>query len=352
PAPFTVRRALPPRAQLGPPPVWAPALRAAFLGDFGDPTRQQAALAAAVAAAHARAPLDLAFSPGDAVYDCGPDPTVPGAAGCAFGPDGASPAAGFSAPADPRFGRFEARWPALERGGAPVPVWIALGNHDVAAGKGCREGSLPARELQRLRACLSVAHRGPRWRMPARHYAVDAGPARFLVLDSNLLLGDYGGFTLAGEEAFLRDAAAGCEARPCFVVAHHPAASAGGHRREIDDAYVARLRRLQDAAGDRIAGWFAGHDHDLQHLRTPAGYDVFVSGQGSRGRPRERFESVAPPAAQLHYASTAWGFAVLEVWPGAWRVRFEGADGEPLHCCHASFPGGACQPVACPAPAP
>jgi len=353
PAPFTARRALPPRAQLGPPPVPtpAPALRAALVGDFGDRTRQQAAVAGAVAAAHARAPLDLAFSLGDNVYECGPDPRLPGAGRCAFGPDGAAVAPGFEPPADPRFDRFERRWPPLERGGAPVPIWLALGNHDVAAWAGCGEGPLPARELQRLRACLSVAHRGPRWRMPARHYAVDVGPARFLVLDSNLLLGDYGGFALAGEEAFLREASAGCEAKPCFVVAHHPAASAGQHRVEIDDGYVARLRRLQDAAGGRIAGWFAGHDHDLQHLRTPAGYDVFVSGQGSRGRPEERFGGYAPPAAQLFYASTAWGFALLEVWPGAWRVRFEGVDGEPLHCCHAAFPG-ACQPAACPPPAP
>jgi hypothetical protein len=132
-------------------------------------------------------------------------------------------------------------------------------------------------------------------------------------------------------------------------VAHHPAATAGGHRDDFDAGYVARLRRLQEAAGGHIAGWFAGHDHDLQHLRAPAGYDVFVSGQGSRGRPEERFGELSTPGAQLFFASTAWGFAALEVWEGAWRVRFEGVDGAPLHCCHATFPG-ACQPAACPPP--
>jgi hypothetical protein len=212
PAAFTVRKALPPAAREGPPPAPtpSPALRAVVVGDFGDRTCQQQAVAAALTAAHARAPFDLAFSPGDNVYGCGPDPRPAGAAACAFGPDGAAVAPGFTPPRDPRFEeRFESRWPALERGGQPVPVWLALGNHDVAAWEGCREGPLPADALRRLRACLSVAHQGRRWRMPARHYAVDAGPARFLVLDSNLLLGDYGGFTLAGEEAFLREQARG-----------------------------------------------------------------------------------------------------------------------------------------------
>jgi hypothetical protein len=184
--------------------------------------------------------------------------------------------------------------------------------------------------------------------MPGRHYAVDRGAARFIVVDSNLLLGDYGGFSIDGEVEFVRAASAGCAERPCFVVAHHPAATAGEHREDATPEYVARLRRLQEAAGGGIAAWFAGHDHDLQHLRAAAGYDVFVSGNGSRGR-AERFERLSAPAAQLFFASTAWGFATLEVSARAWLVRFESTSGEPLHCCHADFPE-TCRPVACPPP--
>jgi hypothetical protein len=352
PATFTARRALPPAAQAGPPAAPPPALRALFTGDFGDATCQQEAVARGMAAAHAGAPYDVAFAVGDNLYECGPDPRLPGAERCAFAADDASVAPGFEAPRDARFAeRHEDAFPALARDGRPVPVYLALGNHDVAVWGGCRETSLPPDVEARRKACLEVAHRGPRWAMPARHYALDLGPARFLVVDSNLLVRDYGGFTLAGEEAFLREASAGCDARPCFVVGHHPPATAGGHRdEEGTPEYAARLRRLQEAAGGRIAAWFAGHDHDLQHLRTVAGYDVFVSGQGSRGRPKERFEEVSAPGAQLFFASTAWGFASLEVSAAAWRVRFESPDGEPLHCCHAVFPGS-CQPVACPPPA-
>ncbi|GEJ58018.1 metallophosphoesterase [Anaeromyxobacter diazotrophicus] len=349
PAPFTVRHGAAARPPPAAAPAAPPALRALVLGDFGDETAQQAALARAVAAAHARAPFDLAFSPGDNLYDCGPDPRRPGAEACRFGDDGASVAAGFLPPADPRFARFDARFPALRREGAPVPVYLALGNHDVASGGDCGDGALPPGPQARLKACLEVAHASPVWRMPARHYVVDRGPARFIVLDSNLLLGDYGGFTLEAEAAFLRAAAAGCHERPCFVVAHHPTATAGQHRREADPAYRARAALLEQAAGGAVAAWLCGHDHDLQHLRAAAGYDVLVSGNASRGRPRERFEQVSVPGAQLLFASTAWGYLTLEVSPGAWSARFAAADGAPLHCCQASFPGR-CEPVACPAP--
>ncbi len=349
-AAFTVRRALSPAAEQGPPPSPPPALRVLLVADFGDTTCQQRAVADAIAAAHARAPYDLAFSPGDNLYECGPDPRLPGADRCELSADGATVAPGYVPPRDPRFEeRFERPFPALLRRGEPVPVYLALGNHDVAE-VGCREGPLPPERLSRVRACLEVAHRGPRWSMPGRHYVVERGPARFIVLDSNLLLGDYGGFTLDAEVAFLRGAAEGCERRPCFVVAHHPPATAGEHHGEATPAYVERVRRLQEAAGGRIAAWLAGHDHDLQHLRSAAGYDVVISGNGSRGRSQERFERISTPGAQLFFASTAWGFASLEVSERAWVVRFESTEGEPLHCCRAVFPG-ACQPVACPAPA-
>src|SRR6185369_713868 len=137
----------------------------------------------------------------------GPDVALAGAERCAFGPDDASVAPGFSPPADPRFAaRFEGPLAFLAAGAAPVPVYLALGNHDIAT---CDGGGLPVAALRRRKACLEVAHRSALWHLPARHYAVDRGPARFLVLDSNLLLGDYGGFTLDGEVAFVRAASIG-----------------------------------------------------------------------------------------------------------------------------------------------
>ncbi len=344
--PYTVRPGPPPAAEPAPPST--PALRALVFADFGADTCQQAAVARGLAAAHARAPFDLALSPGDNLYECGPDPRLPGAAACEFAADGSTVKPGYAPPDDPRFGKlFERPLEALAAGARPLPVFLALGNHDVADWPACREGDLPPERLGRARACLEVAHQGPLWRMPGRHYVLDRGPARFIAVDSNVLVQDYGGFTLEEEVAFVREATRGCEARPCFVVAHHPTASAGDHADALQPGapFAERARRLEGAMSAPAAAWFAGHDHDLQHLRAPAGTDVFVSGNGSRWRD-ERFATVAPPEARLLFASTAWGWAALEVWAAGWSVRFEDQDGRPLHCCRASFPGP-CQPVAC-----
>jgi hypothetical protein len=337
--PRTVRAPLPPAPGAEPPP---PAIRVLHIGDFGDDTCQQRAVARGIAAAHARAPFDLVVSAGDNLYECGPDVRLPGAAACDFAPDGASAAPGFAPPADPRFAIFEAPLAPLLRGGEPVPVWLALGNHDQNSGRSCREGGLAPEKLGRVRACLEVAHRGRHWRMPGRHYAVDAGPARFVVLDSNLLVGDYGGLSADGEVEFFRRATAGCGSRPCFVVAHHPPASAGA---APSAGFLERLRRLEAATAGPIAAWLAGHDHDLQHLRAPGGYDVFISGNGSRWRDAG-FARAAPPEASLLFGSTAWGHAVLEVSASHWGVRFESETGEALHCCRAALEGR-CVPVAC-----
>lgn len=340
---FALRPATP-----GPAPApLAASVRALHFADFGDDTCQQASVAAAMVASHRRAPVDLALSPGDNLYDCGPNPWLPGAEACAFAADGNSVPADYVPPADPLYReQFERLLADLATDAGPVPVYLSLGNHDLGLSAECSHGGQVG---QRTRACLEVAHRSPQWIMKGRHYAFDQGPARFLFIDSNLLVGDYGGFTVDGEVEFLAGQAAACSSRPCFLLAHHPAATAGGHRADLGAEYLFRLGRIEQAfagAGGRIAAWLAGHDHDLQHLRTAGGYDVFVSGNGSRGRGGERFEEVAPPGARLLFASTAWGFGRLEVAPGGWTYRFENDRGEALHCCAAAG-GGPCEPVVC-----
>ncbi len=331
-----------------------PLRRVLHFADYGDDTCQQAAVARAMVASHRRAPFDLAVSAGDNLYECGLDPALPGAAGCAFAADGNAAVPGYVPPPDPLMAeRFERLLGGLARGGVPVPVHPALGNHDVGLPVSCMGRGDPA--VQRTRACLEVAFRSARWAMPGRHYAIDAGPARLLIVDSNLLKADYGGFTLDGEVSFLEGQAAACAdpGRFCFVVAHHPAATASGHRDDLTPEFLARLRRLERAlstGGGRIAGWLAGHDHDLQHLRAEAGYDVFVSGNTSRGRDGERFDQAAPPGARLLFASTAWGFGRLEVGADGWSYRFENDRGEAIHCCAAAG-RSPCLPVECdPAP--
>lgn len=301
------------------------------------------AAASGMVAAHRRAPFALALFAGDNIYPCGADATVAGADACAFAADGNTLASGFTPPEDPLFGRHER--PLARLAESSLPVWLSLGNHDVELPSRCGAGGDPARE--RLEACLQVARRSPLWRMPGRHYVLDEGPARFIVVDANLAIRDYGGFSFADEVAFVEAAAAGCDTRTCFLVGHQPPVTAGSHRDELGSAAVrARMDQLLAAGGGKIRAYLAGHDHDLQHLRTPAGLDVLVSGNGCDGRPEERFDAVSRPGARLLFGSVRWGYGVLEVGSSGWRYRFEADDGQLVYCCAAD--GGApCEPVGC-----
>lgn len=325
------------RAPGAAPPSASPALRALHFGDFGDATCQQRAVAAAIAAAHRRAPFDLGLAAGDLVYECGPDASLPGADRCAFAADGSTVAPGFAPPADPSFAVHDGPLAVL----GATPLYVALGNHDVASAGSCLGTSAA---VARTKACLSVAHAAPQWVMPGRHYVVDRGPARFVVLDTNVVAGDYGGFTLEEEVAFLAAAAEGCADRPCFVVGHHPAATASGHRRDFSAEFTARMGRLVEAGRGRIRAWLAGHDHDLEHLRTAGGLDVLVSGAGARGAFGGGFE--ATPGATLLFGSRRWGVGSLEVSADGWRYRFEDHRGDALYCC-AARGAGPCEPTAC-----
>lgn len=325
-----------------------PVLRVLHFADFGDANLQQAAVAAGIANARRRKPLDLALHAGDNLYDCGADRVSPEAAGCAFSSDGATVAPGYTPPPDPTFAeKFEKALAPLASAG--VPVYLALGNHDVATWGSCSTAGDPV-PFSRAKACLQVAHRTAAWRMPARHYVIDAPPARFIVLDTNVVEREYGGFTFADELAFLERHLDGCDALACFVVAHHPAATAGDHVSDFTNpAHAARMAQLVAAGGGKLRGWVAGHDHDLQHLRTAGGLDVFVSGNGSRARTRERFERAAPAGATLLYGTIRWGYAILEVSATGFTWRVEDARGTPAYCC-AATKGPAwtpCRPVRC-----
>lgn len=333
---------------LGPVAEQVPVLfRALHVADFGDDTRQQEAVAEAMAAASRAVPVDLVLHPGDNVYECGPDPMLPGAERCDFGPDQNTVAPGYVPPADPAFEKlFERPLAGVQRDGKPVPVLLTLGNHDVAAMGTCASGG-EARVIARRRACLEVAHRSPQWSMPGRHWVEDRGPARFIGIDSNLLKRDYGGFSFDAEVAFVTEAARPCQEKLCFIVAHHPSVSAGEHRADATPEYLDRVRRIETVAGP-IAGWLSGHEHQLEHLRAPAGYDVFVSGNGSRPRPEERFKTLSAPGARLLFASTKPGFSVLEVGEGGnWSYRFVDVAGKNIQCCTATA-RGPCKPSTCP----
>ncbi len=258
---------------------------------------QQAVVAEAMASWSRSHPLDLVLSPGDNVYECGPDPLLPGAASCAFGPDQNTVSPGYVPPVD-RASRSSSRSrsPACSATGSPsrccsrsaTTTWPP----SAAAAAGARS--------ERVWPAVAPASRWPTarraGRCPGRHWVHDQGPARFIGIDSNLLQQDYGGFSFDDEVAFVAEAARPCGEKLCFVVAHHPSVSGGEHRADVTPEYLARVKRIEQAAGP-IAGWLSGHEHQLEHLRAPAGYDVLDLRQ-QRARPAQRSASrPSPPPA-------------------------------------------------------
>jgi tartrate-resistant acid phosphatase type 5 len=329
------------------PALTPPVVRVLHFGDFGEANCQQGAVAAGIAESQRLRPFDLALHVGDNLYDCGPDWRSTEAGACAFQADQATVVPGYSPPSDPTFReKFEDALHDLARAG--VPVYLALGNHDVRGDTACVPVGDPV-AVGRAKACLEVAHASPVWKMPARHYVIDRPPARFIVLDTNVVAADYGGFTLDDEVAFLTAAAADCAGRVCFVAAHHPPATAGTHASDFTPAFTARMARLVAAGGSAIRGWLVGHDHDLQHLRTAGGLDVFVSGNGCRDRVDERFAHPAPAGATLLYGSIRWGHAVLDVSSTGYTWRVEDAKGSTRYCCAATLAGSwsPCEPASC-----
>jgi hypothetical protein len=335
----------------GPPPapaaLPAPTLRTLVLGDFGDRTLQQRSVTAALLRWNARHPFDLVLQPGDNLYNCGPGPRVPGPYACRYAPDGVTVEPGFVPPFDPIFEQNEAPLRALRgRDGRTPPIYLALGNHDVGAERYCTARGMTRDEWMRRRGCLEVAHRSPTWRMPGRHFVVDEGGVRFIVVDSNVAWAEYGGFTLAAEVAFVREASAGCEARPCFLVAHHPPAMAvGAPPPPGAEPSLLGMRTLVEAAGGRLAAVIAGHVHSLEHL-TYGDVDVLITGAGARPG-RSKLVRAWPADARLRFGSNAAGFGVLETWEGGWSYRMVDDQLRSLYCCAAAG-RGRCEPIACP----
>lgn len=332
------------------PPPRPPEVRILVFGDFGDRTLPQRLVARAIRREAAAHPFDLGLQLGDNLYYCGPDPARPGARDCRFATDGATVAAGPPPPDDPAFRRQnEAPLAGLRaRDGGPLPMYLALGNHDVGWGGGrCAVTGLADDEASRRRACLEVAHRAPGWTMPARHYVVDRGPVRLVVVDTNVVVADYGGFTLDEELAFVREAVAPCGGggKMCFLAGHHPPAAVHGYRvGRLPSPFRARMARLLAAADGRALAFFGGHVHTLEHLALGP-LDVFVSGSTAMGGFMP-FKVRTPESAQVRFATSAWGYAILEADAQGYRVRFEDFLGAALHCCEGERTGP-CRPVEC-----
>lgn len=173
-----------------------------------------------------------------------------------------------------------------------VPFYAVLGNHD------CR--GEPDVEI-------AYSRKSSRWRMPARWYSFtvpmrSGGEVQFLALDTQLLAGT--GAESDAERKWLAQEVSSSTARWKVAFAHHPALSHGSH------GATPGLEDLIDRS--KIDLYVTGHDHDLQVLRSKAGWVQIVSGTGSSTRDTRWGDDTLFAAASPGFA---WvGIARSELW--------------------------------------
>jgi 3',5'-cyclic AMP phosphodiesterase CpdA len=130
------------------------------------------------------------------------------------------------------------------------PLWVSLGNHDVAAGHGAEQ----------------LRHLG----LPDHPYAKTLPGVQLLLLDSNRVdqaQADWLERQLAGPGPPLR-----------VVVFHHPAWSCSRHdsTEDVTERWGPVLER------HRVALVLNGHDHNYQRFSSPAGVTYVVTGGGGK----------------------------------------------------------------------
>lgn len=247
-------------------------IRVLAFGDFGNGSKEQKEVAAAMLKFHRQTPFDFAVTLGDNFYSYGMDST-----------------------SDPRWKTW---WDELYD---PLGIrfYATLGNHDWGF------ADSPAAEIL-------YSQQSPSWRMPAPYYTFSAGPVQFFALDTNEVS--------EAQLLWLKDELAKSTARWKLVYAHHPVYSAGAH--QDNPGLIQRLLPVLKTGADV---YLAGHDHDLQHLKAEDGVHFFVAGGGGAGlRPLQ-------PNPRSLFAKDAHAFAVVEADAQQLKIRFVDRQQQQLY---------------------
>jgi diadenosine tetraphosphatase ApaH/serine/threonine PP2A family protein phosphatase len=228
---------------------------------------------------------------------------------------------------DPRWKtQFEEMYPKEE---FDCPVYSIMGNHDYQ-----RDPSQIAKTEMELDYAKG---KGTRWTQPGLYYSFyfpqEDPLMRVIALDSNAHAGHpetLGFFTMSEEHwqaqlKWLEAELAKPKTTPFLaVMGHHPVFSNGPHgdnKRLIAD-WEPLLRKYG------VDFYFAGHDHDLQHLEFEGHPTSFVcSGAGGA----DLYDLKIGEEKRGPFAEKVFGFTHVEVAQDWVKVRHIAADGRVVH---------------------
>jgi tartrate-resistant acid phosphatase type 5 len=246
-------------------------IRVLAFGDFGDGSRKQRSVAAAMLQYHQQRPFDFGITLGDNFYN-----------------------KGMRGIDDPR---WKTLWDDLYDP-LGIQFYATLGNHDY----GFRQS--PEAEIL-------YSAKSPSWRMPAAQYTFTAGWVQFFAIDSQVVTPD--------QLEWLQKGLDSSTLRWKVVYGHHPIYSHGYHG---DNRTL--IRELLPVLKGRANVYLTGHDHDMQHLRPEGNLHFFVAGCGGKQR-RIR------PGPRSLFAKSALGFSVMEADGSSLKMTFVDQGLVPLY---------------------
>jgi len=221
---------------------------------------------------------------------------------------------------------IEAMYPASV---FPGPMWSVLGNHDYHDNAGGEKVQV-----------AYAAQPGVRWKMPAKWYRFELGPAgkplvTFICLDTNLpavsggfdllKMNSKGSLTAAEEKeqlSWLKTELAKPRAPFTIVVGHHPLYSNGDHgdTKELIAQWEPLFQQHQ------VHAYLCGHDHDLQHLEMKGRFTTYLLSGGGGARTRKLDGKHAVP-----FGKDVHGFTHLQMTEKALTFTHYSAYGGALH---------------------
>jgi tartrate-resistant acid phosphatase type 5 len=302
-------------------------IRFAVIGDSGDASDRQFAVAAAMRDVCAREGCDFIVTTGDNIYDSGVQ-----------GVD------------DPQWEtKFEAPYRDLR-----VPFHPVMGNHDYGGELLGRDIPGLGNEFYKGEINVEYTAYSERWRMPATHYALVRDHVGFLFLDTVSAMFD--DRENGDQREWYPDALEELgDAEWVIAVGHHPVRSNGLHGNvgrydtiEVGDREIPNPIPLLDGRNlvpffdEVVCGtvdlYFAGHDHNLQWLDEPealCGAELIVSGAGGR---LDVFE--APERNEVFFQHDAsGGFMHVVIEGDTFTGRFYDQNAELLFERSVTRPG-------------
>lgn len=227
-----------------------------------------------------------------------------------------------------------------------TPWHVALGNHDYRGN---------------VQAQIDYSQKSRRWRLPERYYALEAlideaTPAQFIFLDTSPFLERYHDGSVETMAAvreqdptrqlqWLEATLAASEAPWKVVIGHHPIYSGSpfhGGAVELQEQVLPILLEYG------VQVYLCGHEHDLQHLGTPALHCI-VSGGGAEYR-------VTGTIPYSIFSEGTLGFAAISLTADSLWLGFYDAAAQLLYqtaipqSCAAMVAIPTALPQSCPLP--